>query len=277
MRLLQKGGRVAGTYSYASGSTISGTAEKNRLTFTYREPSAAGEGWFELSADGQSFRGQWRPQGNSTYQSWTGKRVNPEPGKVYLVVLEANWENHLAQPEYSFGQMLKSFFTRAPNVQVRQRYFSDEASLRRWLDELAYLAEPFVLSISTHAGPEGVHVNGQSIGAKVFAESLKNAGSLKLLHFSSCCAMQGKLPAEIQRGWGGQVAAPISGYTTTVDWGASAVVEFMYFDLILCRNLPPKDAAERLTKLIPFAGDKKVPGAPFASTGFKMLSPDGGQ
>ena len=68
-------------------------------------------------------------------------------------------------------------------------------------------------------------------------------------------------------------AFPISGYTTSVDWAGSAILEFTYFDMILSRGMAPADAAEQVRKLIAFAGHKNIDGAAIPAAGFKLLLP----
>ena len=54
-------------------------------------------------------------------------------------------------------------------------------------------------------------------------------------------------------GWAAQCRAqgtvpelrPVSGYTTSVDWSGSAILEFTYLDLILGKGLAPTEAATR--------------------------------
>jgi hypothetical protein len=272
MRLVQEGDRIHGTYSGAG--TLTGKLEKGRLVFRYQETTVKGEGWFALAADSDSFRGKWRPDGQTEWQDWVGTRIEPAPGVVWLVVLEVPWEGGLAEEEYSFGQMLRAFFARAPQVKVRHKFVSSEADLRRWCGELAFLAEPVIVVIASHGSPQGIGVDGKSIGARPLVESLRYAVNVRLLHFSACETMKGKLAQDIRAGLGKSRPLPISGYTTCVDWGASAVIEFLYLDLILARGLTPADAAARLDKLLPFAGDKKVAQAPFASAGFRLLAPE---
>lgn len=36
-----------------------------RFTFTYREPDADGEGWFELAPDGKTFESKWHETGET--------------------------------------------------------------------------------------------------------------------------------------------------------------------------------------------------------------------
>ncbi len=272
LRLVQEGQRIHGTYS--GGGTIAGELKDGRLVFRYTEPAARGEGWFALAADAASFQGKWRPDGRAAWQDWVGKRIEPVPGRVWLVVLEVPWERGLEESEYSFGAMLRAFFARAPQVQVRHKFFDSEAGLRRWCGELAYLAEPVVLVIASHGSAHGISVGGKSIGAGPLVESLRYAGNVRLLHFSACETMKGTLARDIAAGLGKGRPLPISGYTTSVDWAASAIIEFMYFDLILVRGLTPADAADRLDKLLPFAGDRPVKGAPFRSAGFRLLDPN---
>ena len=273
MRLLQREHGVQGVYDYAGGSTLAGKVEGRRLKFTYQEPKAAGEGWFELSADGNALHGQWKQAGADAWSSWDAVRVFPMPGVVWLVVIEAYWESNLAQQEYSFGNMLKAFFARAPNVQVRQRFFYSEADLKQCCREVGFLAEPVVVCIASHATPEGVGAGGKTIGAEGIAEGLRYANNVRLLHFSACLAMRDKLPNEIVERLGACARFPISGYTTTVDWVASAVLEFLYFDLILVRGMSPKTAADQLRILMPFAEEQDLPNAVIRPAGFKILMP----
>jgi hypothetical protein len=76
LTITQSGKSVTGTYGGA-GATIKGELTGAKLTFTYTEPTAAGEGWFELAADAASFTGQWRENGAQAWAAWTGKRRAP--------------------------------------------------------------------------------------------------------------------------------------------------------------------------------------------------------
>ena len=273
MRLTEKGGRVHGIYGPGGLSTIEGKREGNRLTFRYREPEAAGAAWFELAADGRSFRGKWKQDGKEGWSDWTGSRVEAVPGRVWLVVLEANWEKDLSEQEYQFGTMLRAFFARSEKVKVRHRFFTDAASLAKWCREVAYLAEPVVLCVATHGTPKGVTVSGKTIGAAALAGALRHCDNLRLLHFSACLMMKDRLASEMVGALAGQAAFPISGYRTSVDWAASAIIEFLYFDLILLRGMAPEAAEKQLGKLLPFAGDRRIPGAVLPPAGFRLLLP----
>jgi hypothetical protein len=71
-----------------------------------------------------------------------GVRVAPVPGRKWLVVLEAHYENNLAEQEYSFGQMLKAFFARTPEVQVRHRFFHDLGPQQHFVPGLEIRGRP---------------------------------------------------------------------------------------------------------------------------------------
>lgn len=273
LRLVQDGKNVNGCYDYTGGATIAGTLEGKKLTFKYTEPQAEGEGWFEIAADGKSFTGQWRPKGASRWQPWNGTRIDPKPGIVWLVVIEAHWERNIAENEYTFGSMLRAFFSRAPQVQVRHRFFTDEASLRRWCNEVAYLAEPTVLVIASHGSMKGPEADGKTVPARALGESLRYASNLKLLHFSACEIMRGKAGEELIAAVDKGSRFPVSGYATCVDWAASAIIEFAYCDMVLVRGLSPAAAAEQIGKLMPFSKDNGVPGSAFGQAAFRFLKP----
>src|SRR5205085_3802456 len=149
---------------------------------------------------------------------WNGARVRPQPGRVWLVVLEAPWEANLEENEYSFGLMLRTFFARVPAVQVRHRFFHSEKDLRHWCAELPYLAEPVVLHISSHGSKEGVTVGGEIIGAKALAECVRDVADLRLLHFGACNVVGGDVPKQIYEELGPDARFPISGYRNIADW-----------------------------------------------------------
>src|SRR5579871_4861215 len=273
MRLVQKDNKVSGTYGLYGGSTLDGAVEGNKLVFRYKEPTAEGSGTFELSSDGSHFTGKWKVRDSSGGGDWTGERVQAKPGVVWLVVVEAEWGG-LTEDEYSFGGMLRAFFARSSQVQVRHRFFSDEASLKRWCSEVAYIAEPAVLVIASHGSSGGVAVDGKTVPAKALAESLRLASNLKLLHFSACEVMKGNAAETIARGVEPAGRFPISGYTTTVDWAGSAIIEFAYLDMILMRGMTPAKAAEQLAKVMPFSGANAVRGSVFGNAGFRLLKPE---
>lgn len=273
MRLYGDGKTFRGMYGAGGAATLEGKVEGKRLVFRYQEPTARGEGWFELSGDGKTFNGSWLEEGKKRWADWTGKRVEPVANRRWLVVLEANWENGLREKEYAFGAMLRAFFARSDQVQVRHRFFTDAASLTRWCRDTAYLAEPVVLVIASHGTPQGVSVGGKTVGARELAEGLKHCDNVQLLHFSACLLLKDGFAAELSRALAGGASFPVSGYRTSVDWAGSAVIEFTYLDMILMRGIKPAAAAEQLGKLLPFSGDRPIPGAAIQAAGFRFVPP----
>jgi hypothetical protein len=77
------------------------------------------------------------------------------------------------------------------------------------------------------------------------------------------------LLAELQK----QARVPISGYTTSVEWAASAILEFTYLELILGKGLPPAAAAEQVLTLLTFAAETGPAQAVFPAAGFRLLVP----
>jgi hypothetical protein len=261
VRLVEERGRVRGFYECGGPSGIEGIARGNALEFRYREPKVSGTGRFELTEEGAAFTGRWRARGERQWSSWSGRRLEPQSGVRWLVVFEAHWQRSFAEGEYAFGHMLRELFARSPGVRVRQRFFHDAASLGQWCRELAYLPEPAVLVIASHGVAEGLSVHGKVIDTKDIFASLHHAANLQLLHFSSCLVGLGRERAPF----------PVSGYATSVDWGASALLEFTYLDLILNRRMDPAKAAALLPTLVRFAGDRAPRGSPYPAAGFRFF------
>jgi hypothetical protein len=273
LRLVQEPDRVLGFYEGMGPSRIEGKIENGRLAFRYEEPQARGEGFFELAENLQSFSGEWRSETMTGWAGWVGRRVRAVPGLTWLMVVEAHWQSSLAEGEYSYGEMLTEFFARLTQVAVRQRFFNDEESLGRWCRELLYFPEPAVVLIASHGTPQGVKVHGRTIDTRLVIDSLRHADNIQLLHFSSCLVLHEEQAGDFARRVEREAPFPVSGYTTSVDWGGSAVIEFNYLDLILAKGLPPAQAAELLPRLIAYAGDTEVPGSPYAPAGFRFFKP----
>ena len=261
VRLVEERRRVRGFYECGGPSSIDGAARGDALEFRYREPRVSGTGRFELAEEGSAFTGRWRARGERKWSSWGGRRVEPLRDLQWLVVFEAHWQRSFAEGEYAFGHMLRELFARSSNVRVRQRFFHDATSLEQWCRELLYLPEPAVLVIASHGVAEGLSVHGKIIETKKIFESLRHAAGLKLLHFSSCLVGLGRTRASF----------PVSGYRTSVDWGASALLEFTYLDLILNRGFDPAKAAAMLPTLVRFAGDRAPRGSPYPAAGFRFF------
>lgn len=268
MRLKHEADRVHGTYEGAGSSFLEGRAlgaGSARMEFRYREPGTSGEGWFELGEDPFFFAGEWRPQGTTEWQPWRGRRVLAQRGITWLVVLEAHWQRSLAENEYAFGHMLREVFARLPQVRVRQRFFHDAESLDHWCRELLYLPEPAILMIASHGVAEGLAIHGEVINTTRVLDAVRDAGNLKLLHFSSCLVgLDGERALAKQ-------PFPVSGYTTSVDWGASALLEFTYLDLMLNRAMEPAQAAAMLPKLVSYCGDSVSDDCPYRAAGFRFF------
>jgi hypothetical protein len=273
LRLIHETDHVRGSYEGLGKSTIEGHLEGGRLVFRYQEPRAKGEGWFELAPDGLAFQGQWRPENSASWAPWVGERIFPVRGRIWLVVLEAYWQRGLGEKEYAFGNMLREFFARLPNVEVRQRFFNNEAGLANWCRDLVYLAEPVALVLASHGGAEGLTAHGEIIGPGQLVETLRDADNIQLLHFSSCLMMDKGPAGDFARVLGQEVPFPISGYSTSVDWAASALIEFMYLDMILARGLPPQAAADQVMRLVAFAGDHQIADSPYPPAQFRFWQP----
>jgi len=271
MRLSADGPRIRGTYAYAGQSRLRGEVTEGELHFTYEQPDGeVGEGVFRLGVDGDSFDGSWTSRGGRG-GPWRGTRVLPEAGRRWLVVLEANWEGGLHEAEYSYGEMLRSFFTREPKVAVRHRFVSDLADLRRWCAEVVYLAEPVVLYLSSHGTEEGISLGVEEAGAEELIAALADLPDLELLHFGSCSVMGGEIPTRITDAREGAARFPISGFTRPADWAGSAVVDFTFLELVLVRGLAPHRALEATREMVSFARESSE--GPIAGSGLAIHAP----
>lgn len=271
MVLVQKGDSVSGYYMMnGEKCPIDGKIKDGKLNFTYKEKAVSGVGSFTIAEN--SFSGTWKADNSPKWESWVGARIKPQPGKMWLVVLEANWESSLDEREYAFGDMLKAFFDRTANVEVRRRRFSDAASLKARLEEVALLPEPVLVSIASHGETDGLAVEGKNISADVVAEGLKHAVNMKALHFSSCLVMQKNFGKDVfkklkDRG----IHVAVSGYKQSVDWAASALFEMNYFDLILSRGMDAPKASKTALIMYPAVGAKQLKDVPVKPAGFEAI------
>ena len=273
MRLIQDAEGVHGIYDGGVPGSIEGRLDGSHFTFRYAEPTVQGEGSFELCEDWQTFNGRWHPDGATDWGGWQGRRVHAQTGLTWLVVIEAHWQHSLADRDYSYGNMLKEIFARLPHVAVRQRFFNDEVSLERWCRELVYFPEPAIVLIASHGTPGAVTVHGQTIDTQRVLNGLRHASNIQLLHFSACLVMKEEKAGDFGRRVEKDIAFPISGYTTSVDWGASAILEFQYLDMILGKRCTPEQAAELLPRVITYAGDESPEGSPYVAVGFRFFKP----
>lgn len=273
LRLVQEPDRVLGFYEGAGPCSLEGRFERNKLEFHYREARSQGEGRFELAEDASRFDGEWRAVGSAQWAPWQGHRLAGLPGAVWLVVIEAHWQRSYLDKEYAFGHMLREFFSRLPHVSVRQRFFEDEIGLERWCRELMYIPEPIVVVFASHGTADGLTVHGRPFSTASLAETFRYADNVILLHFSCCMMMQDGKAGELARALQVLGRFPISGYDRSVDWAASAVIEFQYLDMVLGRGVGPVDAAQNVLRLIAYAGNEDVPASPYPAAGFRILLP----
>lgn len=264
MRLVQDGARVTGSYSYSSGSSIEGAVEGSRLTFRYVEPTAIGEGWFELSDDGDSLRGQWREDGSTTWAVWTATRATTDPNRRWLYVVEAYWEESLGEQEYAFGDMLRTWFARYPNVEVRHRRVYSGADVRAALAEVAYIQEPVAVWIASHGSAGHLTIGADRVPVSVVAQALAAAPSVFAVHFSSCEMAVGDSLQTVRAALRTPDAV-VSGFIVSVDWSASALIEIAYLDLMLGRGMRPGAAFDQVVSELPMAGDQGITGSPFGA------------
>ena len=256
MVLSQEGGEVSGWYNFGGISTIEGTIdERGRLVYTYRESDASGTGWFVLAGDGLSFSGRWSPDGDSGSYSWEGYRFGGE-ARTWLVVLESEWQESLSEGEYSFGEMLEAWFGRLPSVEVRHRFVHDTEDLKTFCFEAAMLPGSVYLLFASHGTAAGLELSGGTVGAAAIVDAVSPMDNLALVHFSCCEIMAGRAPGVIL---GSRSTWPdgfvVSGYTRSVDWGASAIIEFYYLNMMLENGLTPEQAAQAVLSDIGFAGE----------------------
>lgn len=271
IRFVRTGSTVQANYLYdGTPGTLSGTVAGDKLTFNWTEGGESkGTGTFTARPKGDGFDGSWTKAGGTEATPWGGQRVKPQAGVKWLMVLEAYWEESLEQTEYSFGAMLRAYLRRFPRVNIRHRRFGDLPDFERAFRGLSLLAEPVVLVIASH-GEQGQLLAGKDrIGATTIGKALVQAPNVSLLHFSSCEMMVGKVPQQIRAQLPKGRTVPLSGYAVTVDWSASAVLEFLYFDLILTRSYSPAKAAALIKKDLRFAGDEG--GGPLGPAKFRFV------
>ncbi|MEN8209980.1 MAG: hypothetical protein ABFR50_12100, partial [Candidatus Fermentibacteria bacterium] len=74
-------------------------------------------------------------------------------------------------------------------------------------------------------------------------------------HFSCCEIMSGRTPQAVlssRSSWPADFI--VSGYSRSVDWGASGLIEIFYLNQILENGFSPPDAAKSVIDDIDFAG-----------------------
>jgi hypothetical protein len=75
LEITRNGDGIRGEYRFGTvRGEIVGAVAGSRLSFRYREPSVAGEGWFDLVRPCR-FAGKWRPDGSDRWFDWNGERL----------------------------------------------------------------------------------------------------------------------------------------------------------------------------------------------------------
>jgi len=82
VRLEQRAHAATGTYTYLSDDRpitgrLEGVVSGRHLRFRWSERDEGGFGWFAMTADGQSFVGEWWPDGGGETHVWNGVRRGP--------------------------------------------------------------------------------------------------------------------------------------------------------------------------------------------------------
>lgn len=275
--LFQEGEEVTGYYTLGGYSTVEGAVGPDgRLSFTYREPSASGEGWFDLLDGGMRLDGEWRPDGGGIWYGWEGVRAGSGTApSLWLVVLEAEWQASLLEEEYSFGEMLEAWFARVPGVEVRHRFVHDPDDLAAFCLESSGLPGDLYLVIASHGTSSGIELASGTVSADEFVRALEPCRNLAMVHFSCCGIMAGRLPQAVlssRDDW--PEGFVVSGYTRSVDWAASGMIEIFYLNQILENGLPPSEAAASVLEDIDFSGTSST--ATMEGAGFAWEGPGGG-
>lgn len=272
MFLEQNGEEVSGWYSYGGMSSIEGTVgDQGRFTFTYDEGAVTGQGWFQLSETGNSFAGEWRAEGEARFSTWEGHRSIGE-ASTWLLVLESEWQESLSENEYSFGEMLQAWLGRLPDLEIRHRFVHDAEDVILVCAEAAMLPGDVYLVFASHGTEEGISLNGGTVTPRQLARAVSVIPSLKLVHFSCCLVMAGGTDEAVisaRTDWDQDFA--VSGYTTSVDWGGSAIIEFYYLNQILSNGMTPLEASKALLEDIRFAGSLGT--GNMAGAGFQIRTP----
>jgi hypothetical protein len=270
MRLMAAGDGVIGCYQYGGLSELTGSVQDGAFRFTYTEPGRTnGSGEFRLSADGRTFSGTWKTADGGNGGQWQGERVPPVAGRSWLVVMEAHWEQGLQEPEYSYGDMLRQFFTRVPGVSMRHRFFDEEEDFAAWCAELPYLNEPTVFYVSSHGTEDGITVGKHVLSGEFIGRQLRYAPEVKAVHLGACLTMAGGVPEALRKACGRPV--PVSGFTKVADWAGSAVIDFSYLDLVLSRGIAPGEAVRQVRRSVTFAGEEELADVAIRPAGLKIV------
>jgi hypothetical protein len=126
------------------------------------------------------------------------------------------------------------------------------------------------LVLASHGEADGLLAGGEVIGAVDISRALNDAPGVFLTHFSACAVMGGEVPGTILGALPADRAMALSGYAVPVDWAASALLEFLYLELVLGRRMTPAQAADVVRAELGFAGDVATEGSPLGATQFRF-------
>lgn len=275
MRLNVEEDEVRGEYLTAAGiGQVTGTRMGNELALSFKQGDKQGDCKLRLSEDKTRLSGTSQLDGDSKRALWSATRVAEKTDEVWLVVLEANWETRLEEPQYAFGEMLEQYFRMAlaQHVKFRHRYFHDEEDLARFCREVQFISGQVVLLISTHGNPNGIVVNDDLISADELGLSLVNASNIVLLHLSGCSMMASNFPQSVQKVATGASNMAVSGYKTVVGWDSSAIADFTYLSLVLLRGLAPVEAVAKSVEISAFMGDSLPADSTFKPLGLSAIA-----
>lgn len=259
--LQQENSYVSGYYTLGGYSTIEGEIGLDgRLVFTYTESSVSGQGWFELSTDSMSISGMWRPDGGGQWFQWEGYRAGAGlmPSR-WLVILESEWQSSLTEEEYSFGEMLEAWFARVSGVNVRHRFIHDVDDLTAFCLESSGLPGELYLVIASHGSSSGIELASGTVSSTEFIDAISPCSNIAMIHFSCCDIMSGRMPKAIvssRSSWPENFV--VSGYSRSVDWAASGLIEIFYLNQMLDSGFSPIDAANSVLEDIDFAGQSST-------------------
>jgi hypothetical protein len=264
-------GFVAGSYFEDEvHGRLTGVVEDGRLRVEWRGEDTQGDGWIALEEEGRAFRGAWRVRGDQTWHDWEGERVLEDAELTWLVVLESDWERELDAPDYAFGEMLEAYFRSNPYVAFRHRRFDNRSGLESLIRQVAHLPERVFLVIAGHGEGGRLKIGRDRISPSALGEMLRDAPNVFGLHLASCESMSEGAPEALLASLGGR-KIPVSGYVESVDWLGGALIDLLYLDLVLNREIPPVDAASFVSRQIVFANADAKDAGLLGRAGFRLL------
>lgn len=179
MTLTQEGDRVTGLYVMGGTCTVEGEGERLRtadlhLCRTLRDRRGLVRTLRRRHEDLGAVACHWLDRLGLVggFQERGGVE-----GTKWLVILEAEWQTGMSEPEYSFGEMLATFFARVGNVRVRQRFIHDRSDLEKFALEAAALPGSVYMLLSCHATEDGIALADEILDGRAIAAALSPAAT----------------------------------------------------------------------------------------------------